>query len=526
MPILTQCTNCQERYRVSSSALGKQAKCAKCGERFSVAEMKSNTAAGAVNLAQAGVAAPPQAAQQKTKRPAPPPPSAKATPSASSTGVKTSPPAAKPRGRLTEKELFAAFREPFPRARPRISYRVGILLITLTMVILPLTYLAFIGLVGYGVYYHAVNHTWLLEMGHGRSRAFIALAYAAPLIAGPIAVFFMFKPLLAQPSRQQRSRSLRRESEPLLFAFIDRICEEVGAPRPKRIDVDCTVNASASFRRGMLSMLGRDLVLTIGLPLAAGLTAREFGGVMAHELGHFAQGLGMRLSYLVRSIVGWFIRVVYQRDQWDDWLDETAQELDIRVGWIFLVAKLFVIVGRGILWVLFHIGLTISGIMLRQMEYDADGYQCRFAGSSSLGSTMKKLHLLSGAGAVAQMQLSASLDLRKLIDNYPGLIAYHARKIAPEALPHIEKEIQESKTGWFDSHPADKDRIEAAEKLASPGIFHCDRPAADLFTDFNSQSAAATWDMYVGYFGPKVPRTALQPLQEFLAAQEKRGSMR
>jgi Zn-dependent protease with chaperone function len=478
--------------------------------------MRPRSAAGAVNLAQATAAAPAKRVKEHAK--SAPSQRVKATPVRTSTPSKAAPVAAKPRGRLTQQELFAAFREPFPRSRPRISYRIGILLISLTMVLLPLVYLAFIALVGFGVYYHAVNHTWLLEMGRGRSRAFVALVYAAPLVAGPIAVFFMFKPLLARPSVHQRSRSLRRESEPLLFAFIDRICEKVGAPRPKRIDVDCTVNASASFRRGILSMIGRDLVLTIGLPMAAGLTVREFGGVMAHELGHFAQGLGMRLSYLVRSIVDWFIRVVYQRDQWDDWLDETAEELDFRVGWIFLVAKLFVMIGRGILWVLFHIGLTISGIMLRQMEFDADGYECRFAGSRAFASAMRKLHLLNGASQVAQMQLSASLDLRKLVDNYPGLITYHAQKIASEALPHIVKAINESKTGWFDSHPSDKDRIAAAEKLASPGVFHCDRPAADLFTDFHAQSAAATWDLYVGYFGPKVPRTALQPLSEFLAA--------
>jgi Peptidase family M48 len=427
--------------------------------------------------------------------------------------------AAKPRGRLTQQELLASFREPFLRPRPRFSYRVGILLISLTMVVLPLVYLAFIALVGFGVYYHAVNHTWLLEMGRGRSRAFFALAYAAPLIAGPIAVFFMFKPLLARPSRQERYRSLRRESEPLLFAFIDRICDDVGAPRPKRIDVDCSVNASASFRRGVLSMIGRDMVLTVGLPLAAGLTLREFGGVMAHELGHFAQGMGMRMSYLVRTIVEWFVRVVYQRDQWDDWLEETAQELDFRIGWIFLVAQLFVMVGRGTLWVLFHIGLTISGIMLRQMEFDADRHECCFAGTRAFASTIRKLHLLNAASQVAHVQLSASLDLRKLVDNYPGLISFHAGKMAQEALPHIEKAIGESKTGWFDSHPSDKDRITAAENLASQGIFHSDRPAADLFTDFSAQAEAATWDLYLGYFGPKVPRTALQPLREFLATQ-------
>jgi Zn-dependent protease with chaperone function len=241
---------------------------------------------------------------------------------------------------------------------------------------------------------------------------------------------------------------------------------------------------------------------------------------MAHELGHFAQGMGMRLTYLVRSIVDWFVRVVYQRDQWDDWLDETSRELDIRIGWIFLVAQLFVMIGRRLLWLLLHVGLAISGIMLRQMEFDADSYEARLAGSAAFGNTVRKLQLLNGATTLAQMQLSASLDHRKLVDNLPGLITIHARQMSKQVLPLIEKEISESKTGWFDSHPCDKDRITAAERLAAPGTFHTDRPAADLFEDFVAQSAAATWNLYLGYFGPKVPRTALQPLAEFVAEQK------
>ena len=47
-------------------------------------------------------------------------------------------------------------------------------------------------------------------------------------------------------------------------------------------------------------------MLTIGLPLVAGLSLREFAGIIAHEFGHFTQGFGMRLSYVIRQINGWF----------------------------------------------------------------------------------------------------------------------------------------------------------------------------------------------------------------------------
>jgi hypothetical protein len=504
---------------VSTSAVGKQAKCAKCGKQFAV---EASAVGGPVPAAASTASANSTSAKSATKpcaQQAEVPRSNRKSQAAAQPAASASPPvptAAKTRSPLTKQELLAAFREPLPRSSPSFAYRAGILITALTMIVLPLIYLAFIALIGFGVYYHAVHNTAIVGMGTGRARVFSVLLYAAPLVAGPIAVFFMFKPLLARPSRMERSRSLTRQSEPLLFGFVDRICDEVGAARPRRIDVDCNVNASAGFRRGVLSMLGNDLVLTIGLPLAAGLSLQEFGGVLAHELGHFSQGMGMRLSYIVRSIVDWFVRVVYQRDQWDEWLESAAGELDIRIGWILLVAQLFVAIGRGLLWVLLHIGLAISGIMLRQMEFDADRYETRFAGSKSFGNTVRKLHLLNAAFGVSQQQLSASLDTRQLVDNLPGLIRYHAQHMAKDALPHIEATIQLSKTVWHESHPCDKDRVAAAERLNATGIFHSQRPASDLFNDFAAQAAATTWDLYLGVFGPKVPRTALQPLAQYV----------
>src|SRR5208282_3052405 len=111
-------------------------------------------------------------------------------------------------------------------------------------------------------------------------------------------------------------------------ALVDKVCGLVNAPVPKRVDINCDVNAAAGLRRGWLSaMVGNDLVLTIGMPLAAGLTAEEFAGVLAHEFGHFGQGVGMRLTYVVRSINLWFLRVVYQRDSWDVWLANSTKRM-------------------------------------------------------------------------------------------------------------------------------------------------------------------------------------------------------
>ena len=81
-----------------------------------------------------------------------------------------------------------------------------------------------------------------------------------------VMVFFMIKPLLARRAPSAKPLALNPGAEPLVFAFVTKLCQTVGAPVPARIDVDCQLNASAGFRRGLFSFLGHDLVLTVGLP--------------------------------------------------------------------------------------------------------------------------------------------------------------------------------------------------------------------------------------------------------------------
>ncbi|WP_339910037.1 M48 family metallopeptidase, partial [Symmachiella dynata] len=337
-------------------------------------------------------------------------------------------------------------------------YRFGILLVTIVMVVLPLLYVALIGLTGYAVYYHAVNHTGMLGAARGRGMIMVFLVYLAPLVIGGILVLFMIKPLFARPAKHVRRRSLTNAGEPLIFALVERICEVVGAPQPRRIDIDYELNASARFRRGWLSFFGSDLVLTIGIPLAAGLSARQLTGVLAHEFGHFSQGVGMRLTYIVRNVNGWFARVVYERDEWDEWLAETASEVDFRIGWILLLSQLCVAITRGVLWFLMLVGHAVSGFMLRQMEYDADRYETRVAGSETFAETSHRIRQLGVAYGLTQQTVVGLLNQGLYPDNIPKVMLKLGGELTPKALRQIKQSGDEEKTGIFDTHPCDKDR--------------------------------------------------------------------
>jgi hypothetical protein len=356
---------------------------------------------------------------------------------------------------------------------------------------------------------------------HGRAAAMAFLVYLAPIVAGVVLIVFMIKPLFARPARESKSRSLRREAAPLLFEFVDRICETVGAPRPKRIDVDCDVNASARFRRGLLSMFGRDLVLTIGMPLMAGLNTRQFAGVLAHEFGHFTQAFGMRLTYLIRSLSYWFVRVVYQRDRADEWLEHSARETDIRIGFILYLAMAFVWLSRRVLWVLMQVGHFFGSYLLRQMEFDADRHETRLAGSGAFEQTARQLNLLNVAAQGAYADLREFYREGRLGDDLPRLIVSRMAHITPEMKLSLDKEIATRKTGMFDTYPCDADRIVAAKREDTDGVYRVELPASVLLSDFEASSKAATYEFYRGVFGAELQKTQLRPVSEIVAKHER-----
>ncbi|QSB15370.1 M48 family metalloprotease [Natronosporangium hydrolyticum] len=79
--------------------------------------------------------------------------------------------------------------------------------------------------------------------------------------------------------------SLSRNDAPTLFDLIDRVADATGAPRPQVIGVHREVNAAA----GAVGVRRRR-VLSLGLPLWVQLTPQEQVALIAHELGHFANG--------------------------------------------------------------------------------------------------------------------------------------------------------------------------------------------------------------------------------------------
>jgi hypothetical protein len=306
---------------------------------------------------------------------------------------------------------------------------------------------------------------------------------------------------------------------------IQEICGQVHAPMPKRVSVDCDVNASAGLMRGVFR---RDLELTIGLPLAAGFTIRQLSGVLAHEFGHFAQGGGMRLTVIVRSINGWFARVVYERDQWDEWLARVSQQGDWRLVAVLALARGAVWLSRKILTGLMIAGHAISCFMLRQMEYDADCYEVKLAGSDTFAETFLRLKELGAASQFAHYELADGLRRGRVPVDLASYVSLRVGSLPVELHAAIRK--SEGKTGVFDTHPCDADRLRAADGLGLAGIIDGGHaPATSLFGQFEDLSARVTRDYYQHELGLETGQLTLvatdQAVTQMTQRQERQQTL-
>ena len=458
MPISTKCPHCNAVFKVRDDLVGRTAKCAQCHVSFTIA---------------AESAEPPE---QKIANPLIADDNMKICPSLHS----------REEYEKYRKTLLTPLQTPLPLPEMTTGYRLGLVLLVFFLFLLPLVYVGIIaGLIAAEYYYFASTwELWLehLEKGGGKAWAYFIIPTALAMV-----ILVMLKPLIFGWWGGKDTRfEITREREPLLFEFIDHICSFVGAPVPHRVFIDCDVNASVGLSYGIRGAVfgGNDCDLTIGLPLVAGLNTSEFAGVLAHEFGHFTQSETRRMTYIVRTLLGWFAHIYYYRDRMDVWLATGTQVWVYGIGLFCLAIQFFIWLVRRVIWCIMMLGNLAAGYMSRQMEYDADSFQVQLIGSERFAFVSRKIILLDIAKDKTITDLNYMLNEERLADNLPLLIAVNSRISGEDIKRLARKIIKEEKGSLFGTHPIIRDRIEAARNADVPGVLHVNLPASLLFRNF------------------------------------------
>lgn len=405
------------------------------------------------------------------------------------------------------------------------SYQLKSFLAILAIVLFFALYAAMVTALGYLLYYAVIY-----DMGHINKFTIIlkvgAIAGAAMLFV--FTLKFIFKLKNHKPVNRIK---LVKEKNKLLWSFIDQICKETGAPKPKAIYMDPDVNAYVSYSNMWLSLfLPIRKELTIGMGLTDCLNLSEFKAVISHEFGHFAQR-SMKIGSYIISANTIIHDMIFERDKWDDALDQWRAS-DIRLSAAAWVITPMIWVIRQILNLFYQFLNLMYSSLSREMEFNADKVAVKTSGSDAIISALWKLDGGSEAWGITVNNGILAGKKNIFVKNlYANNALANKRNTVEQikALKELPTDIrggkkyfsasEHSKVGMYTSHPPNDKRENSAK---SPYVF-CEideRSPWNLFESREEIQMEMTLLLYKMYLN-QVPKEwqSSEVLEEFIKSE-------
>ncbi len=211
-------------------------------------------------------------------------------------------------------------------------------------------------------------------------------------IAGSVMLLvFTLKFILKLKNHKAENRiKLKKNEQTDLWMFVDKICAQTGAPKPKNIYLDPDVNAYVQYSNVWLSLfLPVRKELTIGMGLVSCLNLSEFRAVVAHEFGHFAQR-SMKIGSYIISANTIIHDMIYTRDRFDNILDQWRAS-DLRLAFPAWIITPVIWIIRQTLALFYQFLNLMYGLLSREMEFNADKVAVSTSGSDAIVSALWKL---------------------------------------------------------------------------------------------------------------------------------------
>jgi hypothetical protein len=213
------------------------------------------------------------------------------------------------------------------------------------------------------------------------------------------------------------------------------------------------------------------------------------------------------------------MRVVYERDSWDDAFEEWANSInDWRLSLVVAFARLAVWLSRKVLSLLLHLGHAASCFLSRHMEYHADACAMEAAGSAGMESLMLRLREQGVLQQLAYNALDQHWKRRhQLPDSLPDFLEQLERRLPPAFHEQARLTLLNETAGWIATHPTPAQRIQKARRSAIEGIFSLEKPARSLFNDFSGTAQLVTANYYRQNLRLPVTDRMLKPVSEFFS---------
>ena len=304
---------------------------------------------------------------------------------------------------------------------PSPEYMKRATMLVLLIVFIMLVYLGLLALCIYGFY-------WAFT-----TKAAWPLAVLVFILTAIVFLFFI-KTFLSRSSEDpEKLFEVTEDDEPLLFEFIQRICDEIDAPFPKRVFLHPFLGMSAEAPLSLFHLFvpGR-WSLNIAMGLVNFFNLSELKAVIAHELGHVAQKASLA-SYSVaaqRIVASLFTG----QDGIDRFLDRHRREQHL--GGILCAGIYWIIASiRATLLAMFRLIDSLNFKMAHEREYTCDLFGVRVAGSDAQVHALMRTVFADHCLDLALRDLEAAAD-HKL---YTSDIYFHQTAAGPYVRKNLKK---------------------------------------------------------------------------------------
>ncbi len=393
------------------------------------------------------------------------------------------------------------------------SYRNGLYILGLGigivgLILFPILYIGCLISIGYLFTTLILNH---INLSQFQSWIIYSL-YELLLIESLLLLFFWIR-ILSATKTITWQYELVRENEPRFFSFVDQVCHLMHVPRVSRIYVNMEINAGLV----LTSALQRRVELTIGLPLIAGINAQQLAGVIAHELGHYKQMSGMRISYFFAWVYRNLSQAKNTKAEWEQWMMQRAHKANLFTRIFLGYCQIHLWSAGKILQGWICLCNLCSGFLHRQMEFDADKNQAEIAGKQAFESVILELRVLDEAMTLALRSLQHSLSEGKWAANLPSLILSNCRPFISSVRRRIRQDFFKKSSSLDDMHPTDGDRINNIQGMNEAGKYQWGGMAQSFFVAFMPLCEDLTKAYYSHEFNVKSGSGNFLPAEEIMA---------
>ncbi|GGM21101.1 hypothetical protein GCM10009425_35100 [Pseudomonas asuensis] len=313
---------------------------------------------------------------------------------------------------------------------------------------------------------------------------------------GGLILFFTAKPIFSVRRREKSVVTLTPGQEQALWEFVTPLCTAMQVRTPTEIHLNNEVDARVHLASGWKGLVKGDLILTLGLPLAAGFSKQQLAGVLAHELGHCTRRFNMRCYYFINFCNAWLDQRAHFKDALGERLKHLSEAQTSRLTRLsVLIARVGMRLPRQLLHYCFLLSYRLSKPACKRLELDADRYAAQIAGSDTFQSTTLHHHALRWAFRQADRQNVSSWNEGILLADMPQAAAIGATQLDVETQRRLEAKLRDRQRYWR-VHPADIERIQAAEALDGTALIKDLSPAATLFEYFPQYCRQVTTAYY------------------------------